>query len=158
MPFGPFFVVFGHVVADPAAWTTEQDLQLLEGTMAYFNSMRAQLSLLSSLSARLARTARVFARLARNHVDYYVVNTSLADTALNGLTDEDLANIERYLAWLPANVTDSLPSAAFMPDVDASTKPGVAAEAGAGETSADQVFDWFAWDQYYAQNAESTLA
>ena len=151
LPFGPFFVVFGNILSDPSAWTVDQDLELLRTTVAYFESMCSQLSLLSKLSSRLAHTAGVFVQLAQHHVDGASAKASAAQSS-GDLDDLDLATIESYLEWLPADTIDGLPS------LKSATKPDAAVGArSSSQTSAEpqrahsgDVFDWFSWDAYYS--------
>ena len=151
LPFGPFFVMFGHILSDPAAWTVEQDLQLLRTTVAYFESMCSQLSLLSTLSSRLAHTASVFLQLAQHHVNAGAPKTVANTQSLDGFADIDLATIESYLAWLPAEFTESLPPTERIarPETTAGGHQDLAASRGL-EGRFDDAFDWFSWDTYYA--------
>lgn len=56
--------MFGHIIDNPLAPTTTQDLELLNTAIAYFNSMK-QITSLSAVSSKLERTALVFYDLAR---------------------------------------------------------------------------------------------
>lgn len=141
-------MIFGHIVSDPAAWTAEQDLQHLRTTVSYFESMRSQLSLLSELSSRLAKTASVFFQLARQQMDSAAARTSMHGQDWPDLEDLDLAAIESYLEWLPADVTRSLPYSTINAECNAGTE-GRHPKSNEGERRMDDVFDWFSWDAYY---------
>ncbi|KAL7957266.1 hypothetical protein V8C34DRAFT_325373 [Trichoderma compactum] len=62
-PFTPFFTLFGHIMDYPSVPSTPQDLELLQTTATYFNSMK-QFGSLPTVSPKLEKTALVFCNLA----------------------------------------------------------------------------------------------
>lgn len=150
MPFGPFFVVFGYIVYDPVALTVKQDLQLLSTTVSYFESMRLQLSLLSTLALRLARTARIFVQLAQHHVSTGGERSPLTGQDGSHEADIDFEAIEEYLKWLPSEVAGGIPPSMSRESHMPAAASNQAQDApGEGVRSLDDVFDWFSWEAYY---------
>lgn len=147
MPFSPFFVIFGHILSDPMASTVKQDLQLLDTTVFYFESMRMQLSLLSMLASRLARTARIFHQLAQRHVA--TTERKSASLGQDGASaaEVDFETIEDYLKWLSLEVADGMPLPINVEN--AASNSEALKFPGERTQSLGDVFDWFSWETYY---------
>ncbi|KAK1987780.1 hypothetical protein LZ30DRAFT_579566 [Colletotrichum cereale] len=105
-PFIPFFVVFENLVQNHAfhsSVTIDQDLKLLETTVSYFVSMRAQMRLLATLCTRLEHVAAVFLQLAKSYLGR---RTSVPDRS-RGSVPSALSNSVSIISSAPTQPEDS---------------------------------------------------
>lgn len=132
-------------MTDPTAWTAERDLQLLQTAVSYFDSMCEQLKLLSALASKLSHTAGVFLHFARHKVNVAAPRAAALMPAGDGWADLDLDSVEKFLQWLPSNLSSRM------------VHDAPAARDGQGRSELpptqdqelDDMFDWFSWDAYY---------
>ncbi|KAL7918398.1 fungal-specific transcription factor domain-containing protein [Trichoderma austrokoningii] len=151
-PFTPFFTIFGHVINHPSSPTANQDLELLNQTAAYFNSMK-QLGSLSEASSKLERTALVFYNLARfitskEHGDLEVQEDTPAQD-MDILPKE--VDFELYTDAFMAYVSDQDSTAqSSFDNIDIESILGCLESGNSSrKRSFESTLDWFSWDSHY---------
>ncbi|KAF4456491.1 hypothetical protein F53441_1395 [Fusarium austroafricanum] len=168
--------------ASLSATTAQNDINLLSMTVSYFSSMQGQLQILAPMCTRLEKIASVFLRLAQMHVarpdTLGVAPTCRQTVSGHGnqagevtstipiqqmqmeLGEGAGVDLEHYLEWLPADVlptdtghlTEVQPETLGQGSYNSSFKESMRPESRGLKRPFDVMFDWFAWDVYYADN------
>ncbi|KAH8124604.1 fungal-specific transcription factor domain-containing protein [Trichoderma asperelloides] len=167
-PFTPFFTIFGHIITHPSSPTANQDIELLNQTATYFNSMK-QLGSLSDVSSKLERTALVFYNLARfitskEHADSEVqgIESTIATTSTENtpaqemdiLSKENEVDFESYTDAFMAYINDQDNAAQpGFDNIDIENILGCLESDGTSirtrKRSFESTLDWFSWDSHY---------
>ncbi|KKP05314.1 hypothetical protein THAR02_02580 [Trichoderma harzianum] len=177
-PFTPFFTLFGHIMDYPSAPSTTQDLELLQKTATYFNSMK-QFGSLPAVSSKLERTALVFCNLATfitsgDHAgedaqdqqstatetsseESVMPTTSSEEPTLCGIdTSSSEADFELYTNAFMAYIRDKdLNGQSGFDNTDIENILGCLDSEGPSprkrKRSFENTMDWFSWDTYYCK-------
>ncbi|PTB63096.1 hypothetical protein BBK36DRAFT_1162396 [Trichoderma citrinoviride] len=174
-PFTPFFTLFGHIMENPSAPTTQQDLDLLTTTATYFSSMK-QFGSLPAVSSKLEKTALVFCDLARfvtfsdhtNEDAHDLQSTATATSSEDSVvlevsSDEPIRSVDAsssgdgfglytdaFMAYL-RNQDYSAQSGFDNTDIE--NLLGCLDSEGLSprkrKRSFENTMDWFSWDTYY---------
>ncbi|KAL6898655.1 fungal-specific transcription factor domain-containing protein [Trichoderma evansii] len=165
-PFTPFFTIFGHIITHPSLPTANQDLELLNQTATYFNSMK-QLGSLSEASSKLERTALVFYNLAR-----FITSKEHADSDVQGMdsgvataSSEDTpvqemdilskeVDLESYTDAFMTYISDQDNAAQTgFDNIDIENILGCLESTDtplrSRKRSFESTLDWFSWDSHY---------
>lgn len=165
-PFTPFFTIFGYIINYPSSQAANQDLELLDQTATYFNSMK-QLGSLSEASSKLERTALVFYNLARfitskEHEDSEVqgIESTIATTSSEDTPAQEMDILLKEVDF--ESYTDAF--MAYISDQDSAAQSGfdnldIENILGCLESddnplrtrkrSFESTLDWFSWDSHY---------
>ncbi|EHK47021.1 hypothetical protein TRIATDRAFT_46040, partial [Trichoderma atroviride IMI 206040] len=168
-PFTPFFTIFGHIIKHPSSPTVNQDLELLNRTATYFNSMK-RLRSLPEASSKLERTALVFYNLARfitsrEHAGSSVqsIESTIATTSSEDTPVQEMDILSREVDF--ESYTDAF--MAYVSDQDSTAQPGFDnidienilgclesddAPHRTRKRSFESTLDWFSWDSHYYQD------
>ncbi|KAM6476984.1 hypothetical protein HDV62DRAFT_383773 [Trichoderma sp. SZMC 28011] len=177
-PFTPFFTLFGHITDYPSAPSTSQDLELLQKTATYFNSMK-QFGSLPAVSSKLERTALVFCNLANfitsgehtgedtqdqqstatgaSSEGSVMPTTSSEEPTLCGIdTSSSEADFELYTNAFMAYIRDQdLNEQSGFDNTDIENILGCLDSDGPSprkrKRSFENTMDWFSWDTYYCK-------
>ncbi|UKZ52670.1 hypothetical protein TrVGV298_006451 [Trichoderma virens] len=177
-PFTPFFTVFSHIMDNPSAPSTPQDLELLTKTATYFSSMK-QFGSLPAVSSKLEKTALVFCNLATfvtssEHANGDAQDQQSTTTATSseesvpsaiGLEEPTLYEIDTSSSEANfGSYTDAF--MAYIRDQDFDAQSGFdntdienilgcldsdVPSPRKRKRSFDNTMDWFSWDTYYCQ-------
>ncbi|KAL7794120.1 fungal-specific transcription factor domain-containing protein [Trichoderma afarasin] len=177
-PFTPFFILFGHIMDNPSAPSTPQDLELLQKTATYFNSMK-QFGSLPAVSSKLEKTALVFCNLANfitsgehtgedtqdqqstatgtSSEESIMPATSSEEPTLCGIdTSSSEADFELYTNAFMAYIRDQdLNEQSGFDNTDIENILGCLDSDGPSprkrKRSFENTMDWFSWDTYYCK-------
>ncbi|KAL7908242.1 hypothetical protein GGI35DRAFT_469961 [Trichoderma velutinum] len=177
-PFTPFFTLFGHIMDYPSAPSTPQDLELLQKTATYFNSMK-QFGSLPAVSSKLEKTALVFCNLANfvtsgEHAGEDVqdqqstaTGTSSEDSMMPATSSEEPtacgidassseADFDLYTNAFMAYIRgQDLNEQSGFDNTDIENLLGCLDSDGPSprkrKRSFENTMDWFSWDTYYCK-------
>ncbi|KAL6797427.1 hypothetical protein GGI42DRAFT_362075 [Trichoderma sp. SZMC 28013] len=177
-PFTPFFTLFGHIMDYPSAPSTPQDLELLQMTATYFNSMK-QFGSLPAVSSKLEKTALVFCNLANfitsgehtgedaqdqqstatgtSSEESVMPATSSEEPTLYGIdTSSSETDFELYTNAFMAYIRDQdLNEQSGFDNTDIENILGCMDSDGPSprkrKRSFENTMDWFSWDTYYCK-------